>query len=153
MIRLLNAQSAASSVAYIGRDVQYTDSTTTYSDAPITFGYVPAEEAKSITLKVVDIDGNTVRTLEAERSPQRHTVTWDGLDDDGNEVPEGAYTFVVSAKDDLDKSIEVATDVTGRVTGAASDSTGNSVLIRGMAVAIPPAAAPTETAVPTKRHP
>src|SRR3546814_14218163 len=76
MIMLLNAQSAASSVAYIGKDVQYTDSTTTYSGAPITFGYVPAEEAKSITLTVVDIDGNTVRTLEAERSPQPHTGTW-----------------------------------------------------------------------------
>src|SRR3546814_13570702 len=112
IIMLLNAQSAAASVAYIGKDVQYTDSTTTYSGAPITFGYVPAEEAKSITLKVVDIDGSTVRTLEAERSPQRHTVTGDGLDDDANEVPECAYTFGVSAKAALEQSIEGAPNMT-----------------------------------------
>ena len=31
MITLLNAQSAASSVSYLGKDVQYTDATTTYS--------------------------------------------------------------------------------------------------------------------------
>src|SRR3546814_2114664 len=70
MIMLLNAQSAASSVAYIGKDVQYTASTTDRKSAPITFGYVPAEEYKSITMKVVDIYGTTVRPLEAERSPQ-----------------------------------------------------------------------------------
>ena len=147
MITLLNAQSAASAVTYIGKDVQYTDSTTTSSGAPITFGYMPAEQAETITLKVVDTDGKTVRTLEAERSAQRHTVTWDGLNDDGEEVPEGAYTFVVSAKDDLDKSIKVATDITGRVTGAASDATGNYLLIGGLAVDVTKVVAVKEPAV------
>lgn len=134
MITLLNAQSAASSVSYLGKDVQYTDATTTYSGEPVKFGYTPEETAETVTLKIVNIEGDTVRTLEAERTAQRHTVTWDGLDDDGNEVPEGAYTFVVSAKDDKEKAIKVDTDITGRVTGAATDSTGSYLLIGDLAV-------------------
>lgn len=134
MITLLNAQSAASSVSYIGKDVQYNDSTTTYSGSPVTFGYTPKNAADSLSIKVVDSNGKTVRTLDGERSADRHTVEWDGKDDDGNEVAQGQYTFVVSAKDADGKDISVDTDVTGHVTGSAIDSSGSYLLIGDLAV-------------------
>lgn len=134
MIMLLNAQSAASSVAYIGKDVQYTDSTTVYAGSPLTLGYTPAKEAESVTIKVVDATGHTVRELDGERSAERHTFVWDGLDDDGAEVDPGQYTFVVSAKNTDGEAIKVGTDVTGRATGSALDDTGSYVLIGDLAV-------------------
>lgn len=135
MILLLNAQSAASSVNYIGKDVQFTDSTTTYDGRPITFGYTTEKIPETIELKVVDAAGKTVRTLEAERSDERKTLTWDGLDDDSNEVEAGRpYTFVTVAKDDKEKVLKVETDITGRATGAATDSTGNYILVGDLAV-------------------
>ncbi|MEQ8813736.1 MAG: flagellar hook capping FlgD N-terminal domain-containing protein [Thalassobaculum sp.] len=134
MITLLNAQSAASAVGYIGKDVQYTDSTTTFSGAPVTFGYAPAKSADILTVKIVDSDGKTVRTIEGEKSASRHTITWDGTDDDGATVPDGAYTFVATAKNADDEVIEVDTDITGRVTGSALDSTGSYVLVGDLAV-------------------
>jgi flagellar basal-body rod modification protein FlgD len=135
MITLLNAQSAASSVNYIGKNIQYTDSTTTYQGDPVTFGYTPDKGADTVTLKVVDAAGKTVRTFDKpETSAQRHTVTWDGLDDDGNAVAEGQYTFVVSAKGADDKAIKVDTDITGRATGSAIDSSGSYILVGDLAV-------------------
>lgn len=134
MITLLNAQSAATSVAYIGKDIQYTDSTTMYAGAPVTFGYTPEKTAETLTINVVDAEGNTVRQLDGEKSAQRHTVVWDGLDDDGNPVPEGQYTFMPVAKNADDKAIKVATDITGRATGAAMDDTGSYILVGDLAV-------------------
>lgn len=135
MITLLNAQSAATGVAYIGKDIQYTDSTTVYAGNPVTFGYTPEKSADTLTVKVVDAEGNTVRTFDSpEKSAQRHTITWDGLDNDGSEVAEGTYTFVVTAKDADDKVIKVGTDITGRATGAAMDDTGSFILVGDLAV-------------------
>lgn len=148
MILLLNAQSAASSVNYIGKDVQFTDSTTTYQGSPITFGYTSEKVPETMTIKVVDATGKTVRTLEAERSDERKTVTWDGLDDEGNEVEAGRpYSFVAIAKDDKEKVLKVDTDITGRVTGAASDSSGNYVLVGDLAVDVTKVVAVKDPAV------
>ena len=134
MITLLNAQSAASSVSYIGKDIQYTDSTTTYSGQPITFGYTPSKSAATMTIKIVDADGKTVRTIEGEKSAARHTLTWDGLKDDGSEAANGQYTFVVTAKNADDKAIKVDTDITGRATGSAIDGKGSYILVGDLAV-------------------
>lgn len=134
MITLLNAQSAATSVAYIGKDIQYTDSTTTYAGNPVTFGYTPANSAATLSIQVVDADGQTVRSLDGQTSAQRHTVVWDGLDDDGNEVADGQYTFVAVAKNADGKAIKVDVDITGRATGAAMDNTGSYILVGDLAV-------------------
>lgn len=134
MITLLNAQSAASAVGYIGKDVQYSDSTTTFSGAPVTFSYTPAKSADILTVKIVDSSGKTVRTIEGEKSAARHSFTWDGKDGDGATVSNGAYSFVVNAKNADGDAIKVATDITGRVTGSALDSTGSYVLVGDLAV-------------------
>lgn len=136
MIMLLNAQSAASAVGYIGKDIQFTDSTTIYSGSPVTFGYTPDKSADSLKINVLDADGKVVRTMEGEKSAQRHSIVWDGRDDLGNLVEAGQYTFRVDALDKGKNSIQAETDITGRVTGAASDSTGNFVLVGDLAIEV-----------------
>jgi len=134
MITLLNSQSAASAVAYIGKDVQFSDSTTIFNGSSITFGYKPAKSAESLEINVLDADGKIVRTLEGLKSAQRHTVVWDGLDKDGSRVPDGQYTFAVNALDASGKSIMTTNDVTGRATGSALDANGSYILVGDLAV-------------------
>ena len=136
MIMLLNAQSAASAVGYIGKDIQFTDSTTIYSGSPVTFGYTPAKSADTLKINVLDADGKVIRTMEGEKSAQRHSIVWDGLDDLGNPAAPGQYTFRVDAMDKEKNLILAETDITGRVTGAASDSTGNFVLVGDLAIEV-----------------
>lgn len=135
MITLLNAQSAASAVSYIGKEVQYTDSTTTYSGTPVTFGYKPAKSAETLTVKVVDAAGKTVRTFEdPQKSAQNHKIVWDGLNDNGAQVANGQYTFVVAAKNADDKTIKVETNISGRVTGSSTSADGNYLLVGDLLV-------------------
>ena len=48
----------------------------------------------------------------------------------------GQYTFRVDAMDKEKNLILAETDITGRVTGAASDSTGNFVLVGDLAIEV-----------------
>ena len=63
--------------------------------------YILGETATSVQVKVVDSEGNVVRTLD-DLGPQavgRQEVVFDGNDDNGNRVPPGSYQFQVQAED------------------------------------------------------
>ncbi|UCE17426.1 MAG: hypothetical protein JSV84_11055 [Gemmatimonadota bacterium] len=54
------------------------------------------------TLKVLNILGQELRTLVDEsKEPGFYTVTWDGRDCDGNEVPSGVYYYVLRAGQEM----------------------------------------------------
>jgi hypothetical protein len=55
-------------------------------------------EASKMTLTVYDILGREVRTLKDNLLPAgRHTVAWDGLDQDGRSVASGVYLYRLEA--------------------------------------------------------
>jgi flagellar basal-body rod modification protein FlgD len=54
--------------------------------------------AANVDIKIVDASGNVVRTINAGSMKEGvNAVTWDGKDDAGNAVAEGAYQFTVAA--------------------------------------------------------
>ncbi|MFQ5605392.1 MAG: FlgD immunoglobulin-like domain containing protein, partial [bacterium] len=58
------------------------------------------ENATSVVITVSDAGNNIVATIDAGPHPQGLSmVTWSGIGDDGNPVPEGDYTFTVTAND------------------------------------------------------
>ena len=62
--------------------------------------YNLASDASSTTVEVTDDDGNVVRTITVSGGTEgTNTVSWDGLDDSGNALPDGDYTFTVTATD------------------------------------------------------
>ena len=63
--------------------------------------YILGDTATSVKVKVLDGEGNVVRTLD-NLGPQavgRQEVAFDGNDDNGNRVPSGSYQFQVQAED------------------------------------------------------
>ena len=53
-------------------------------------GYQPAE----VELTIYNVLGKAVRTLVKERQyPGEHRVSWDGKDDQGNDVSSGVYFY------------------------------------------------------------
>lgn len=55
-----------------------------------------------VTFEILDVYGNVVKTLvNAELPAQRHTFLWDGTNDNGEQVPSGAYIYRLVADDEV----------------------------------------------------
>jgi len=70
------------------------------------------------SIQIFDANGNLVRTInEGAVGTSQQTFTWDGKDQQGNQLPAGNYTFSVSAVDGNNNPIQVTTSMNATVTG------------------------------------
>ncbi|MCR6629273.1 MAG: hypothetical protein NVV74_04020 [Magnetospirillum sp.] len=106
---------------------------TTTRDQVAAFSYTLASDAANISVSITDTDGNTVRNLVADGSKGRHEMVWDGKNNDGKIMPDGAYKIVISALDGTGQTIENTTTVYGRVTDVSADDT-DTLLAMGKVV-------------------
>jgi len=69
-------------------------------DQPI-LAYALSGAANRVNIEVLGPNKEVIRTLSstAPENPGAHQVQWDGLDESGDRVPEGAYQFRVKAED------------------------------------------------------
>jgi flagellar hook assembly protein FlgD len=66
----------------------------------IQYSVVSEQSPPHVTLKIYNILGQEVRTLvDEEKGPGYYTVTWDGRNEEGNEVPSGVYFYRIEAND------------------------------------------------------
>lgn len=113
----------------IGHDVQ-----TIGNMLAVTEGEVKATEftlqdkADSCVIEIYDSADRLLRTIDRGILPaDTHELLWDGNDNLGNSVSDGAYYYVVKAKDMAGMDVDVMYRSTGRVTGLEYDS-GKAVL-------------------------
>jgi flagellar basal-body rod modification protein FlgD len=89
-------------VNLIGRTVVSDGNTVSLGigDQPI-LGYALSDTASRVTIDVLGENGQIIRSIPslAPGTIGAHQVQWDGLDDDGDPVPEGVYQFRVQAED------------------------------------------------------
>lgn len=66
-----------------------------------TYGVNLDADADTVTAVITDSDGNVVRTLDlGDLDEGIHSLSWDGLEDDGTTAPDGDYTVSISATAD-----------------------------------------------------
>lgn len=58
-----------------------------------------AATASAVTIEITDSEGNVVRTLTTTGTSGTNTLVWDGKDNSGNTLPDGEYSFSVTATD------------------------------------------------------
>lgn len=111
---LVNAQLPS----LIGKDIVAVGDSISVShgdETPIRFEV--EDQATEVTIQIMDSEGNVVRTINmGSQNAGPHEYGWDGLDDNGNFVPEGTYKFEVHAKND-DGSVSTRTNLSGKVDG------------------------------------
>ena len=85
---------------------------------------VPNANALAVeaTLIVRDDSGTEVQRYAID--PKAESVTWSGIDDDGNPFPEGNYTFVTESRSNGEVLDTVYSDVYMRVTEARNTDSG-----------------------------
>ncbi|WBY00592.1 flagellar hook assembly protein FlgD [Ramlibacter tataouinensis] len=102
-LQALLAQSGTGQVlqaaSLIGRDVLVPgNALVLQAGQPVAFAIEPTGAADSVVLDIVDDKGRVVRQIDAGALPRGlHQLAWDGLDGEGQALPEGRYRFVVNA--------------------------------------------------------
>lgn len=120
---------AVAAISYIGNTVEVLGDAMPLIDSASTMNYVLPENAESASVLIFDATGAQVQSIEGPTAAGKHTVAWDGKDKDGNQLPDGAYTVVVAARDAENETIEVATSVTAKVTGTQNDGTNTQLIL------------------------
>src|SRR5690606_29345585 len=84
-------------------------------------------ESPHTTLEVRDATGVVVATKDLGMKPAgQHKVDWDGKNNNGEKVPNGAYTVSVIAKDMQNNDVPVKLTSTVKVTGVDLQDAGGS---------------------------
>lgn len=117
LVQLQTTNQVNSAVSFIGREVEIVSDQLLLQDGVAEITYGVDGKAASTIISIVDGAGRTVRTINGETDIGRHELTWDGRDNRGNELPDGAYSFTVTAVDENEQTIDTVTASIGRVTG------------------------------------
>ncbi len=113
---------ATQAISYMDQTVQALSDYLPLQDGYAKFSYILGADAASCVVAIRDSAGNYVKTFTGvEQSAGRHELEWDGKDNNGNKLEDGAYVLVVTAVDASGSTIEVQKTVFGKVTGVAYD--------------------------------
>lgn len=115
----------AQAVSYIGKTAQVLGDVMPLQDGAAKATYTLDKDVESCVIMVKDSTGKVVYTETGNKVAGTHTFNWDGKDNDGNQLEDGAYQIVVSATAPAGEApATVITTIFGKVTGVASDSSG-----------------------------
>ena len=118
-------------VSYVGKVVTASGNKSELIDGSATWHFA-VDKSATITATVRDLDGNTVFTKQGQVTQGESVFKWDGIGNDGKPKPDGSYYVTIEARDTDGRLVNVATEMTGEVTGV--DFTGSEpVLIVGTA--------------------
>lgn len=85
-----------------------------------------------VTITISDENGSVVRTKTlSSQAGGDYKVDWDGLDDSGNKVSDGSYTFAVKALDSGGNSVDVTSTVTGTAYSYRLDQSSPYLILDG----------------------
>jgi len=103
-------------VSYIGKIVTAEGSKTELLNGAATWHFA-TDKAATITASVRDKDGNVVYTKTGTVKQGESVFSWDGVGSDGRQKPDGSYSITIEGRDGDGKLVNVATQMTGEVTG------------------------------------
>ena len=123
------SMSAFQASGLIGKEVQAQGNTTQVRQGEgSALQYRLSDNSAKVSINVYDERGNLVQTLEAINQPSGdQVVAWNGHNAQDAVVPDGTYTFTVSAIDNTGEAVGVDTFMQGRVEGV--EFVGNRPLL------------------------
>jgi flagellar basal-body rod modification protein FlgD len=136
--KLLNATEngqVAAMVNYLGTIAETSGNAFPLDGGQALATYTLGESVVSTTIAIKDAAGQVVFVAPGETAEGRHTFTWNGDDGSGEALPDGAYSFEVSAKRRDGTFADVTQTAFGRVSGASVE--GGQVLLFMGQIAVP----------------
>lgn len=121
-------------LSYVGMYAEIRDNLVSLEDGRSKFAYSLASNAASTRLEFRDENNVLVRTMSGNVTQGNHVLTWDGLNDAGEPLPDGEYTVTLTAENGLGEPVESWTTVQARITGASTDGTEPYLTVNGAAI-------------------
>jgi flagellar basal-body rod modification protein FlgD len=116
----------------IGKKAETSGSNISISQGNLSEGYYQLNKSGKVAIQIFDSQGNLVRALNAGmKDSSKQRLIWDGKNQQGTALPDGIYTFQVSAIDESGQSIPVKTSKVGTITGISFEE-GTSYLKMGL---------------------
>ncbi len=129
LLTLIQATQSASAVGYLGQMAEWEGNTAQLADGGATWGYQIDGAAQAATISIENAAGTIVYTGSASTKSGRQEFAWDGTDGSGNTLPDGAYTFNVSALGADSQLLGVTTWTSGVIDGVRNDPTGTVLTV------------------------
>ena len=128
----------AQAVSFIGKEVEAIGNTIQIrNETPDDLRYDLMGDAAAVYIDIYDSDGYPVRQVEkGSQSSGSYSESWDGRDDDGNTLPDGTYSYTVSAGGPEGSAVIVNSYVTGKVTEVVFNDGNVSLMVGGQGVGI-----------------
>lgn len=123
---------------YLGHEVAYGADKITHTGGSTNLLVNMGADSASTEIVIKDDAGNVVRHISAGALSQgKNFVSWDGLDDQGNQVPNGDYSMEITATDAAGDAIEsVSVSPLGFVSAISSTGNGVFLMINGKEVSL-----------------
>ncbi|MEK6590094.1 MAG: flagellar hook capping FlgD N-terminal domain-containing protein [Nitrospinota bacterium] len=125
-------------VNIIGKEVKAEGNSVKLSDAKsVPINYKLSSGAHEVKINIYSSRGELLRTIsEISKDAGEQSLIWDGKDGKGNSLPDGIYSFMVSARGPSGNEVGVSTLIKGQVTGVSFEN-GNTLLsIEGQKVSL-----------------
>ncbi len=124
--KLLNYQASINSLnaaQLIGKTVETKGNNVVIDKGAISDGSYQLSTAGKVTVQIYDANHQLVRVIdEGVKDPTRQKFVWDGKDQNGAKLPDGTYTFEVSAVDEMGQPITVNTSMVGTISGVSFEN-------------------------------
>ncbi len=122
--------------SYLGKTVSITNGNAPLSGGTASWNYDLGTTASQDTLTVTDANGKVVYSGAGETAAGSHQFTWDGKDNNGNQLSDGTYTLAVAAQTADGTAVTNSVSSTGVVSEIDMTSGTPQLVIGGMEVGL-----------------
>src|SRR5438445_604855 len=121
---------------YLGKKVSVTNGNASLTGGAANWSYTLANASASTQLTISDTNGRNVFAGNGLMTAGNHTFTWDGKDNNGNQLPDGTYKLTVTAADSNNNSVTSSVASAGTVTQIDMTASPPKLIVGNMEVSL-----------------
>jgi flagellar basal-body rod modification protein FlgD len=134
LISLQQSGASAATVDYLGKTVTVTNGNAALTNGEASWNYNLGTTAASTALTVTNSSGQVVYTGNGDTTSGNNTFSWNGEDNNGNQLPDGTYTLAVNSLASDGTAVTSTVTSTGTVSEINLSGTTPQLMIGAMAV-------------------